>query len=96
MCYEEENYNVNDPLCDPRFQELAKNLPFAHFSNSKLICRITGLKMDTNNPPMVLPNGNVYSWKAMKEMSIENDGLIKDPRNNDTFNFDQLKKAFIM
>jgi macrophage erythroblast attacher len=96
LCYDEDSYNVNDPLCDSRFQELAKDLPFAHFSNSKLICRISGLKMDTNNPPMVMPNGNVYSWKSMKEISMANNGIITDPKTNEKFNFDQLKKAFIM
>ena len=27
---------------------------------SSIICRITGKIMDENNPPMMLPNGEVY------------------------------------
>ena len=52
--------NVNCPVC-VEFGELAEGLPTAHFVNSSLVCRMSGRLMDESNPPLVLPNGQVYS-----------------------------------
>lgn len=49
-----------------RFDGFAAELPYAHHQTTKLVCRITGLPMDENNPPMVLPNGQAYSQKVLK------------------------------
>eukprot|EP00761_Pharyngomonas_kirbyi_P013613 gb/GECH01013642.1/.p1 GENE.gb/GECH01013642.1/~~gb/GECH01013642.1/.p1 ORF type:complete len:384 (+),score=108.61 gb/GECH01013642.1/:1-1152(+) len=94
--YEEEYFNVNDPLCHPNFQKLAHDLPFAHHNNSKLVCRISGERMDDDNYPMVLPNGNAYSRKAMEDMAAKNDGVIHDPRSGEEFLFEDLKKTYIV
>lgn len=32
--------------------------------------------MDEHNPPMILPNGNAYSEKALKEMAERNGGKV--------------------
>lgn len=53
--------NPNCPVCTFPFNELAADLPMSHHVNSCLVCRITGKIMDANNPPIVLPNGYVYS-----------------------------------
>lgn len=50
--------------------------------------------MDENNPPMVLPNGNVYSLKAINEMT-ETKGSFADPRSMEEFSFCQAKKAYV-
>jgi hypothetical protein len=50
--------------------------------------------MDDRNPPMVLPNGNVYSLKGVER--INENGIITDPRTGELFAFDSLKKGFIM
>lgn len=94
--YEEAYYNVNDPLCHSKFQKLAADLPFAQHNNSKLVCRITGQRMDDENYPMVLPNGNAYSRKAMEDMAAKHDGIIKDPRSGEEFLFEELKKTYIV
>lgn len=91
-----EHYNVNDPLCHQEFQKLSENLPFASHVHSKIVCRITGDLMDDDNPPMVLPNGNVYSLEAMQSMAAKHDGKIVDPRTGDSFRFDELKKSIII
>lgn len=62
QCYEHENQNVNCPICDNQtLGSLAKNLPLSHHDNSTIVCRISGKIMNENNPPMLLPNGRVYS-----------------------------------
>jgi macrophage erythroblast attacher len=63
--------------------------------NSCIVCRITGDIMREDNPPLVLPNGYVYSQKAMQDMSKVNDGNILCPRSGATFHYSTLRKAFI-
>ena len=54
--------NLNCPVCSKEsFGILAESLPNAHHVNSSLVCRISGKLMDESNPPLVLPNGYVYS-----------------------------------
>jgi macrophage erythroblast attacher len=61
-CYNEEDKNVNCPVCaTASFGILGESLPNAHHVNSSLVCRISGKMMDESNPPLVLPNGYVYS-----------------------------------
>lgn len=47
------------------FRKLASPLPFSKQHHSKLVCYITKEIMDTENPPLVLPNGYVYSTKVL-------------------------------
>lgn len=48
------------PTCQPPLNELARSLPHAHLSQSRLLCRISRRPLDENNQPMMLPNGQVY------------------------------------
>lgn len=93
LVYKEEHYNVNDPMCHENFQEIAKDLPFSFHVHSKLVCRLTGKLMDDRNPPMVLPNGNVYSLEAMEQMALRSDGIIEDPRTGERFEFTDRKSV---
>lgn len=62
QCYEHENQNVNCPICDNQtLGSLAEKLPLSHHVNSTIVCRISGKIMNEDNPPMLLPNGRVYS-----------------------------------
>ena len=56
--------NLNCPVCHPTFNLIARPLPYAYCSNSKLICSYTSLPINENNPPMMLPNGFVYSYNV--------------------------------
>ena len=96
LVYHPEHYNVHDPMCHKLFQEVAENLPFSFHVHSKLVCRITGKLMDDRNPPMVLPNGNVYSLEAMEQMALRGNGTIEDPRTNEQYPFSALKKSFVV
>ncbi|EFC43535.1 predicted protein [Naegleria gruberi] len=94
--YDENSINVNDPLSHPLFKELAKDLPFAHHHHSKLVCSICGDIMDHLNPPLVFPNGNVYSQKGVAENMAKNNGTFVDPRDGKSFQEEDGKKLFIM
>jgi len=63
FCYEEDCPKA-DPLSQEGFRRLAAQLPFSKQHHSKLVCYITKELMDSENPPLVLPNGYVYSAKV--------------------------------
>jgi len=95
MCGETEYRSINCPACNPNFSKIAHDLPCALHSHSRLVCRITGEIMNEDNPPMVLPNGFVYSKKAVYEITARNGGKMICPQTNAVFRLDELKKAFI-
>ncbi|XP_051116447.1 protein MAEA homolog [Andrographis paniculata] len=94
MCYE-ERCPKEDPLSQDTFRTLAEPLPYAKQQNSILICYITKEVMDHENPPLVLPNGCVYSTKALVEMASRNNGQITCPRSNETYHFTMAERAYI-
>ena len=63
FCYEEE-CTKDDPLSQEVIRTLAEPLPFAKHIHSKLVCYISKEPMNEDNPPLVLPNGYVYSSKV--------------------------------
>ncbi|KAJ8765932.1 hypothetical protein K2173_020448 [Erythroxylum novogranatense] len=93
-CYEDD-CSKEDPLSQEGFRKLASPLPFSKQHHSKLVCYITKELMDTENPPQVLPNGYVYSTKALEEMAKKNDGKITCPRTGLVCNYSDLVKAYI-
>nr|GMC96050.1 protein MAEA homolog [Ipomoea batatas] len=94
LCYEDD-CTKEDPLSQESFRKLAQPLPYSKQHHSKLVCYITKELMDTENPPLVLPNGYVYSTKALEEMAKKNDGRITCPRTSYTCNYTDLVKAYI-
>ena len=56
--------NNNCPVCHPSLNVIARSLPYAYCANSKLICACSGASINENNPPMMLPNGYVYSYQV--------------------------------
>eukprot|EP00897_Mesotaenium_endlicherianum_P005361 jgi/Mesen1/4853/ME000244S04029 len=91
----EEGCPKEDPLSQEALRRLAEPLPFSKHGLSKLVCRITKEPMDDHNPPMVLPNGFVYSQKAMDEMARKNQGKIICPRSGAVYTHSQLVKAYV-
>lgn len=67
QCYADkvENRNPVCPVCYDHLNELAEPLPFAHCSQSRLYCHISGLPLNENNQPMMLPNGHVYGEQVL-------------------------------
>lgn len=72
-----------DPLHLKNFQKLADGLPYAKYDRSKLICCVTRETMNEANPPYVLPNGYVYSAKAINKIKND-DGKICCPITSNT------------
>ncbi|GMN51214.1 hypothetical protein TIFTF001_020364 [Ficus carica] len=93
-CYEDD-CTKEDPLSQENFRKLALSLPYSKQHHSKLVCYITKELMDTENPPQVLPNGYVYSSKALEEMAKKNNGKITCPRTGFVCNIKDLVKAYI-
>ncbi|XP_022139154.1 macrophage erythroblast attacher [Momordica charantia] len=93
-CYEDD-CTKEDPLSQESFRKLAVPLPYSKQHHSKLVCYITKELMDTENPPQVLPNGYVYSTKALEKMAKENSGKITCPRTGFACNYSELVKAYI-
>ncbi|KAI9118698.1 hypothetical protein K1719_010143 [Acacia pycnantha] len=93
-CYEDD-CTKEDPLSQEGFRTLAKPLPYSKQHHSKLVCYITKELMDTENPPQVLPNGYVYSTKALEEMAKKNNGKITCPRTGFSCNYSEVVKAYI-
>lgn len=62
QCYSanKEGRNPNCPVCNEALNELAVPLPFAHCSQSRLVCSISGKPLNEYNQPMMMPNGYVY------------------------------------
>ncbi|GMP22829.1 hypothetical protein CsSME_00000667 [Camellia sinensis var. sinensis] len=94
FCYEDD-CTKEDPLSQESFRKLALPLPFSKQHHSKLVCYITKELMDTENPPLVLPNGYVYSTKALEEMAKKNNGKITCPRTGLVCNYSDVIKAYI-
>lgn len=95
-CGMEADRKLSCPTCVEPYLSLAQLLPRGRHDNSILVCAISGEIMDENNPPMALPNGNVYSYKALTRLAEDNDGIITDPRTHDKVRMDDLTKCFIM
>eukprot|EP00698_Gefionella_okellyi_P011609 TRINITY_DN3067_c0_g2_i1.p2 TRINITY_DN3067_c0_g2~~TRINITY_DN3067_c0_g2_i1.p2 ORF type:complete len:374 (-),score=73.71 TRINITY_DN3067_c0_g2_i1:1749-2870(-) len=95
FCDDVHSRNANCPVCNETVNGLAKSLPIAHHTQSALVCRISGEPINEDNPPMVLPNGNVYGKKALEAMSELSGGTVTCPRSGDSFPWDQLRKAYI-
>jgi len=86
-----------DPLHLPAFQRLAEGLPFAKHVHSKLVCSVTREIMNDANPPMVLPNGYVYSAKAVERLLEAGGGSkLTCPVTKTVHSADELRRAFVM
>jgi macrophage erythroblast attacher len=95
QCFREETKNVNCPVCNELISKLAKDLPYAHHVHTRLVCRLSGELMNEDNPPMMLPNGQVYSKKALEEMALKNNGKITCPETGLQYDFSELRRVYI-
>lgn len=83
------------PACAAPLCTLAASLPHAHVSHSRLVCRISRAPLNEHNQPMVLPNGQVYGEKALKEMMKEH-GSIICPKTKEVFCMKRVEKVYVM
>lgn len=89
--------NPDCPVCAPdRLGQLATEVPWSHHVNSTLICRVTGRVMNDDDPPLVLPNGAVYSSSGIMELARASPpGQVTDPASGVSFNVADARKMFI-
>ncbi|XP_076057019.1 E3 ubiquitin-protein transferase Katazuke [Oratosquilla oratoria] len=88
--------NPDCPACHEPLNTLAAPLPYAHCSQSRLVCHITGEPLNENNQPLMLPNGYVYGEKILQDLARENNGTFLCPRTKQTFNIKDAEKVFVM
>lgn len=87
---------VDCPACNEELHALVRPLPFAHFEYSRLYCRLSKTLMSDDNPPYALPNGQIYSLEALREMAAKNDGWITCPVTEASYRMDQTKKCYML
>lgn len=97
QCYKVENErNPDCPVCAQPMNVIANSLPYAHCSQSRLICHISGQPLNEHNHPLMLPNGYVYGEQALHAMAAANDGKVTCPRTKETFTIKEAEKVFVM
>jgi len=84
------------PCCISPFSTLSSSLPPSSRRHSRLVCRLNGSRMDADNPPMALPNGQVFSRRALRDMATENGGIITCPVTGQKFTLEQCKQLYIL
>lgn len=84
------------PVCVPDVLALGTGLPFAHASQSRLVCGASGEPIDENNPSLMLPNGHVYGHNALQRIAAANNGSIICPRTGAVFHRSEILRVFVM
>ena len=85
------------PVCSSRVLfELSGGLPVTQRSQSCLVCGLTGSVMDEHNPPLVLPNGCVYSKNALMRMAQADGGYVTCVRTQERYALEECKQAFVL
>jgi macrophage erythroblast attacher len=95
FCYDSESASHSCPVCLPWIGQLARNLPYAHHSQSVLVCRISGSIMDHNNPPLAFMNGMCYGREALQQAVHATDGTVTCPRSGARAKLNDLVKVFV-
>ncbi|CAG0882041.1 unnamed protein product [Cyprideis torosa] len=95
-CYKSESTNPSCPVCTDPFRTLARPLPFAHCSQSRLICPVDGTLLNEHNHPMMLPNGHVFGESALQSMAHSNDGRVTCPKTREVFHINDAERIFVM
>lgn len=95
QCYSPNCKNPHCPVCQEDFNKIARNLPYSHCVQSRLICRVTGLPLNEHNLPMMLPNGQIFGQLAVPEITRE-DGAVVCPITNTKFSNPKVEKVFVM
>ncbi|VDD80644.1 unnamed protein product [Mesocestoides corti] len=95
FCYSAKSRHPDCVVCHPLINRLAQNLLFGRHDHSVLTCYQTGLLMNDDNPPMALPNGYVYSQRAIMDLTGP-DGKVTCPRSGETFGAGEAKRVFIL
>ncbi|CAG9119017.1 unnamed protein product [Plutella xylostella] len=74
---------------------MAYNIRIPCARSSRLVCRLSRAPLNEHNQPLLLPNGQVYGEKALKEMMKEH-GAIICPKTKEVFCMKRVEKVYIM
>jgi macrophage erythroblast attacher len=95
-CDSKGHYNASCPVCSSRMHSLASSVRMSHRVHSRIVCKLSGDVMDETNPPLVLPNGNVYSTNALRKFAKEHDGTVTCPRTHESFPLTDCQRVYVM
>ncbi len=88
---------VDCPVCTDNGRVLGEALPYCHHTQSTLICRICGEIMDGTNPPLALPNGQVYGSRALNSIASKStDGKVVCPVTRETFHISDARPLYLL
>jgi len=76
------------PICSTELNELARNLPYAHHSQSFV-----------EHDPLVLPNGRIYGRDRLEDVGRKMnvvDGIVRDPTTGEEFGWGEVGKVYIL
>jgi macrophage erythroblast attacher len=59
------------------------------------VCRQTGERIHADNPPVALPNGRVYSHRAVRQLLSRN-GVVTCPATGETFALSEAQPIYII
>lgn len=95
----DQNWNPNCVRCFlrrtyPDMQDISC-IPMRS-SRSWLICRISKEVMDQDNLPLALPNGQVYSTKALTKMALMNNGTVTCLQTGRKYHLQECRKVFVL
>ena len=88
--------NTDCPSCNPDLKEAVKSIPLPNRPTSSLVCPVTRKPIDEDNPPMALPNGQVYSKAAIDQGSRNAESIFVDPKTGDHVPVADIRRVFIM
>jgi len=94
QCFLDKTKSNGCPVCSEKLNGVASKLPFAHCTQSRLICSATGDEMNEENEPLMLPNGMIYGRLAINLLT-ENDEIIC-PRTKEKFHAKDVKRVYVM
>eukprot|EP00048_Salpingoeca_helianthica_P021201 m.10920 g.10920 ORF g.10920 m.10920 type:complete len:378 (-) comp5697_c0_seq1:106-1239(-) len=92
-CTQPDQHSIDCPACSEHLAPLAACVKATRRNNSVIVCRHLGTVMDDENPPMMLPNGHVYSRKAIAQLTQGEDVLC--PLTGKLFPLSSVKRLFV-
>jgi len=91
---------TDDPMTSEHILTLCdRSTPCVRGDSHMLLCRISRLPMDSENPPMVYPNGRVISVRGLKEVIKRSGGgtqYVTCPATGEVYPLSSLRKAVLV
>lgn len=92
-CSQPDQRSLDCPACSENLRPLAGCLTAARRNNSMIVCRHLGTVMDDDNPPLMLPNGRVYSRRAIAQLTQGD--VVLCPQTGSLFPTTSVRRLFV-